>query len=780
MEKPKAPNLRLILQHLTPEKLFELFSNASKDPSQEDSPDKLEKLFTVFVRSLHTLESFKKEDGRIKEQYNTLENWYEQMKEEYDDELQAIEANTVTEEEKNKEIETLNTRYANKLFIAMTLLAESTKKQDDATVLLQRRRGQHALLLSYNAHVFASLTEEIVKETTLSGFTDAQEYQDFAQKVKEIYTNELKAYFDAIAKTMPEVPQEVEGTEDFTYRDGHWLVITDSDKEHYDKYLQELVRLSQSTPAGWCTGAGMERPYTTNGQQMHILCGRNPENPKQPFAYAAIRLVPNGEKFIIAEVRGHLPGQHMSLGTIQKTIEYLKTLTEVKVLQESINKKIQKLESLSPWLTLEAIFSQKHSDGTVRRYKETQEPIPLEPKDIPKALLDFFKSADAEQFEYFFGIKKPNGAGYGDVNRSVLDKVLNVWRAMRDSGFETFNKVYPGMFTKEEQYQKAKGNILSASANKIKDVYLGGENIKQAHKTICFANKGERPTKETRIIIGDYKYKEGDDLSNVIRITGDADFGGAQNITLPALREVGKDAFFTNAKNITLPKLERIGWYADFASAQNITLPALERIGGNANFIDAQNITLPALEGIGGYGYFASAQNITLPALERIGRDADFGGAQNITLPVLERIGGYANFISAQNITLPALERIGGNANFTGAQNILLHETLMEAHKDEISIPTNEEMDVHKRKIENANLMAEIWKNVLPYYQDFISNPYKYEQLKKISKAIQSLIQILITGDISAGNYNGALRSGYNTLRLLWNPEVELPVFVER
>jgi hypothetical protein len=141
----------------------------------------------------------------------------------------------------------------------------------------------------------------------------------------------------------------------------------------------------------------------------------------------------------------------------------------------------------------------------------------------------------------------------------------------------------------------------------------------------------------------------GTEIIRVVR--GKLDCGGAKEISLPELAEVG-DILCPDATRVNLPALKKAG-NIDCSSAKAIRLPALAR-AGNINCWGARKINLPMLTEAGKIS-FGNATGINLPLL------AEAGGmwipeAITINLPALAK-AGVIQFANASTVNLPALAK---------------------------------------------------------------------------------------------------------------------------
>lgn len=126
-------------------------------------------------------------------------------------------------------------------------------------------------------------------------------------------------------------------------------------------------------------------------------------------------------------------------------------------------------------------------------------------------------------------------------------------------------------------------------------------------------------------------------------------------------------------KNVV--KIEKDG---EFLKSEATDLTALIEISGNANFGDCKDINIPNIKIIGGDANFVGLKRKNLSSLEKIGQSAYFTGAEDIDMHNLKTVGKDAWFDNTQNLDVSALESVEGKLWCTDAKNIKIKKDLFE------------------------------------------------------------------------------------------------------
>ncbi len=433
----------------------------------------------------------------------------------------------------------------------------------------KRNANNQALFAQYDPMAFSNAIV-FYEQDNPPLYKVSEELRGAATKAfQEIYSHALQERLENLSEGIPQTPVEP--------KSGYWYGVNDADTQEYNRYVQILKAHSSQTTAGWCTGRGHETVYTQKGNTMHILHGKTKSgvdfDGEHTSAYSAIRTIKdsNGNEQVV-EVRGNLKGQNMSRGTVDLTIQRLREMKEEGV--ADTQKYILELQGLKPWHDLENTLGELQSDGSYAP-KEGEE-LEKSIKSLLGSLLqDSPTKEQQEQLKYLLG-NALKGVGYG-IDTSVRDSALSVITKEFNNPSPSWQKIIQKLLKASWTLNGANGEVW-----KKKDIVL----MPPRESDI------ERPpiTKDTKIILGNYTHQEGDDLSAVEVITGNANFWKAQDINLSALTKIGGDAYFGEAQNINLSALTEIGGYADFEWARNINLSALTKIGGDTNFEDARNI----------------------------------------------------------------------------------------------------------------------------------------------------------------------------------------------
>ncbi len=527
------------------ERVFDFFEKNKDNPN---------KLINLFLRINHSKEHFEdKNQEKINRQKESLQTWIDGIREEFE------------EEYKNKP----EYIYLATVFLQTTLF---TEKGD----FVKRGSNSFALFPQYLSGVFKDSAEEFFKNREKK---EKEELKSITpneiETFRKIYSKKYNEHWEKLDKNVPEIPQNPQ-----------WLEFENCSEEE----LNQMMELSANTPAGWCTSnRSTAIDYTTNGGKRWVLIG---DYEDKQIAYAVIRIKNNQ----IAEVRGRLRGQQMPQGAIDLVVKKLEELKNNNT--TGAREYVQKLKELDEFLIIEKLFADRREDESFQ---------PKDDEEIEnklKAIINNSQNANQVILKYVFGLKFPQGVGYGEIDQEVLKKVREIALKL----WQEDNK------------------IKSKSINYINQ-YLG-----KSYQPDEIVLPGQELNENSRIILGDYTFKEEDRkyLKNIEFIGGDADFTGACNVDLSSLTKIDGNARFENTKNVNLSSLVEINSDAKFYDVENVNLSSLTKINGEAYFVGIQNINLSSLREIGNDAIFSVVQDINLSSLTKISGEVWFNFIQNI------------------------------------------------------------------------------------------------------------------------------------------------------
>ena len=565
------------------ERVFDFFQKNRNNP---------EKLINLFLKINHSREHFEEENReKIDQQKESLQTWIDGIREEFE------------EEYKNKP----EYIYLATVFLQSTLF---TEKGDFA----KRGPNSFALFPQYLSGVFKDSAEEFFnsrkRENKELKLITPNEIETF----RKIYSKKYNKHWEKLDKNIPEIPQNPQ-----------WLEFENCSEEE----LNKMMELSANTPAGWCTGnRGTAIDYTTNGGKRLVLVG---DHEDKQLAYAVIRIRNNR----IAEIRGRLMGQQMPQGAIDLVTEKLEELKNDGI--TGVKEYVQKLKGLDEFLIIEKLFADRQEDESFQ---------PKDDKEIEnklKAIIDNPKNTNQVILKYVFGLKSPQGVGYGEVDQKVLKKVREV--ALR-------------LWQEDDK-------IRSKSTNYINQ-YLG-----KSYQPDEIVLPGQELNEKIRVILGDYTFKEEDRkyLKNIEIIVGNVEFRHICNINFLSLRTIYGNANFENVFNLDFPSLTEIDGKVQLWRVENVRFSLLKKINRELNLQGGVgNVSFPSLIETNGHVWIEGGigvRNINLASLIKVNGKLWLNNANNINLQSFTRAGVFTFVSNTENVIFknPDINIIGEYSN---------------------------------------------------------------------------------------------------------------------